>query len=162
MHRDCAQCVVSFVERSYGNKSREFHVALCSVPDCCRRDIGAAIGDLTDRVVAERVRLEKGIEMTTEVQTVTDKEVGHVDATARPVRRAMILPPLKIRGLGDEVVRAKAMLGEVRSAMTDVGEAATALRQDLEDLKDQLLDHRDDIRFEAEKMGNSGNGSGEK
>lgn len=109
------------------------------------------VADLTDRVIAERVRLEKGFIV---VSDTDQKGTAVINAPARaPV---LILPPIQIRGLAADVMTVKRGFAEIREIVRDVNLVSSALKQDLHDVKDQLQSHRQDIRFEAETLGNAG------
>lgn len=63
--------------------------------------------------------------------------------------------PLEIKGLGAAVASARKGIAEVRAASADVNESARGLTGDLVDLKKQIDTARDDLKFEAQTLGNS-------
>lgn len=91
-------------------------------------DITAAIAGLTDRVIAFRVLIEKGL---------------------------VAVPLLEIKGLGQHVASAKKGIADVRSAAADLGISTGLLTQELKDVHAQVEAARTDLRFEAETLGNS-------
>ncbi len=93
--------------------------------------ITEAIEGLTDRVVAVRVLKEKGM---------------------------AALPKIEIKGLGDKVKAARDGITALRASFESLGEETRGLQQDVADVTDQLRQHRADLRFEAETLGN-GSGS---
>lgn len=62
---------------------------------------------------------------------------------------------IEIKGLKDTIAGVKGSIGEIRSIAAGVNEEATGLRAELSDLQVQLKQHRADLRFEAETLGNS-------
>jgi hypothetical protein len=116
-------------------------------------EITEAVAGLTDRVIAERVRLEKGYEVVAEGTSVAVNGSGVV---RRP--EIEVLPPIQIKGLAADVLMVKRGFSEIREVVRDVNLVSAALKQDLADVKAQLQSHRQDIRFEAEALGNGGEG----
>jgi len=122
-----------------------------------RKDITSAISDLSDRVTAQRVLMQKGLTAVAE-----NNSTAVVAATNRqPMPRVQVLPPIQIKGLAADVMTVKQGFAEIREIVRDVNATGAALKQDLSDVRDQLHAHRQDIRFEAEKLGNNGGNSGE-
>jgi hypothetical protein len=117
-----------------------------------RPDITRAIAKATDEIIAERVRLSKGFVMADEVTGTQVASVASVLVRA-PVE---VLPPIQIRGLAADVLTVKRGFTEIREVVRDVNLVSAALKQDLADVKKQLQSHREDIRFEAEALGNGG------
>lgn len=117
-------------------------------------DITHELAGLTDRVIAARVvTLEKGYRIVPEAESK-----GLVLAPSRqPVQ---VLPPIQIRGLAADVMTVKRGFSEIREVVRDVNLLSAALKQDLHDVKAQLQGHREDIRFEAETLGNGGDADG--
>jgi hypothetical protein len=111
------------------------------------------------------------VEMAEEIKaTIADAvahtEVGDISTVLAPatpmpapaVRRpaVQVLPPIQIRGLAADVMTVKRGFSEIREVVRDVNLVSAALKQDLHAVKDQLHQHREDIRFEAETLGNNG------
>lgn len=99
-------------------------------------DITGAISGLTDRVFTYRVArmlINKGI---------------------------IAMPPLiQIKGLAASIAEAKKGISDVRSAVVDLNTESSGLKSDLGDITNQLKQHRSDLRFEAETLGNGGENS---
>lgn len=67
---------------------------------------------------------------------------------------------IEIKGLGADVASVKKGIGELRSVAAELNTEGAAFKAELTDLTDQIKQHRADLRFEAETLGNS-NGSEE-
>lgn len=63
--------------------------------------------------------------------------------------------PLEIKGLGGLVSEVRKGIADVRVVAAEVNEAGRGLAGDLRDLKKQITGAREDIKFEAQTMGNS-------
>lgn len=68
------------------------------------------------------------------------------------------MPLIEIKGLGAVVADVKKGMGELRQIAADVGTESAGLKAELTALKEQIQQHRADLRFEAETLGN-GSGS---
>lgn len=68
------------------------------------------------------------------------------------------MPLIEIKGLGAHVASAKKSIADLREAASGFHTESTALTGELTDLTEQIKQHRADLRFEAETLGN---GSGE-
>lgn len=115
-----------------------------------RHPIIRAVADLTDRVIAERVRINKGFTL------VPETELNNNVVVSAPRQRVQVLPPIQIKGLAADVMTVKRGFADIREIVRDVNMTGAALKQDLLDVRDQLHKHREDIRFEAETLGNAG------
>jgi hypothetical protein len=91
--------------------------------------ITAAIAGLTNRVIAYRIYQFGGLEMARLIE---------------------------IKGIGADVASIKKGIGELRAVASEVNTESTALKAELGDLRDQIKEHRADLRFEAETLGNGG------
>lgn len=69
------------------------------------------------------------------------------------------MPLLEIKGLSDTIRNVKEGISGVRGAAASVNTQAAGLKAELEDIDTQLRQHRDDLKFEAETLGNSGDQS---
>lgn len=67
---------------------------------------------------------------------------------------------LEIKGLGGDIASIKKGIGDLRVAASELNTEGAALKAEIVDLKEQIVQHRSDLRFEAETLGN-GNGSDE-
>lgn len=67
---------------------------------------------------------------------------------------------IEIKGLGADVASVKRGIGDLRAAAADLNREGSALKAEMTELTDQIKEHRKDLRFEAETLGNS-NGSEE-
>lgn len=65
---------------------------------------------------------------------------------------------IEIKGLGADVASVKRGIGDLRAAAAELNTEGSALKAEMVDLTDQIKEHRKDLRFEAETLGNS-NGS---
>ena len=119
-----------------------------------RADITHEVAELTDRVIAERVRVNKGMIVMPE-----NEQQGTAIINAPSRQAVQVLPPIQIRGLAADVMTVKRGFAEIREVVRDVNSVSLALKQDLHDVKQQLQGHREDIRFEAESLGNNGENS---
>jgi hypothetical protein len=96
-----------------------------------RPDITREVAELTDRVTAFRV-------VTT-------------------MQREGRLPPLiEIKGLGAIVANAKKGIAEVRSETSGLSTDASALVSAVQDVRAQIQKAHEDLKFEAETLGNGG------
>jgi len=68
---------------------------------------------------------------------------------------------IEIKGLGADIASVKKGIGELRELAAEVNTEGASLKAELGDLKDQIKQHRDDLRFEAETLGNSSANSGQ-
>ena len=107
-----------------------------------------AISRATDLMVARRVLREKGL------VAVTDESRSVATATETTMQRVEVLPPIQIRGLAQDVSLVRRGISRLRELITDVHAARSGLEQDLGDIREQITEHRRDIRFEAEQLGN--------
>lgn len=99
-------------------------------------DIAGALSELTDRVIAYRVLTKMDREGT--------------------------LPPLiEIKGLGAIVADAKKGIAGVRSETAGLSVDAAALVSAVKDVRVQIKQAHDDIKFEAETLGNGGSENSE-
>jgi hypothetical protein len=65
------------------------------------------------------------------------------------------MPPLiEIKGLAANIATAKKGIAEVRGAAASFGASSSALVAELNEVTAQLEQHRADLRFEAETLGN--------
>ena len=124
-----------------------------------RKDISQAIADLTDRGIAERVIQQKGFVVLADTEQQGTSVVSAPQRQTQPPRQAVqVLPPIQIKGLAADVMTVKRGFMDIREVVRDVNLVSAALKQDLADVKAQLESHRQDIRFEAEALGNGGEG----
>lgn len=70
------------------------------------------------------------------------------------------MPLIEIKGLAASIATAKKGIAEVRGAAASLGTETTGLVAELNEVTSQVKQHRADLRFEAETLGNS-NGSEE-
>ena len=68
---------------------------------------------------------------------------------------AMNMSLIEIKGLKDIVASAKKSIGEIRSSATQLNTETAGLKAEIDDLTNQVKQHRTDLRFEAETLGNS-------
>lgn len=122
-----------------------------------RHDITKAVSDLTDRVVAKRVLMQEGLSVVAD----NNSQGTAIVAAANRQPRVQVLPPIQIKGLAADVMTVKRGFADIRETVRDVNMVAAALNQDLVTVRDQLHAHREDIRFEAEALGNGGDNSGD-
>ena len=112
-------------------------------------------------------RTAQFVEMPEEIKQVLQvaaADVGNMsdvgtaqNAMTQPVVRrpqVEVLPPIQIKGLAADVMTVKRGFADIREVVRDVNLVSVALKQDLQDVKAQLQQHRQDIRFEAEALGN--------
>lgn len=64
------------------------------------------------------------------------------------------MPLIEIKGLASSVANARKGISEVRAAATSLNVESAALVNEMNDIKDQVAQHRKDLRFEAETLGN--------
>lgn len=104
-------------------------------------------------VHASLVELEKRghIVVDTENKTVTITDAGQ-KAALRPMQE--VLPKIQLRGIGDSMTRVRAGFDSLREMIGRVHVARGGLMQDLSDVEEALVQHRKDIRFQAETLGN--------
>lgn len=69
---------------------------------------------------------------------------------------------IEIKGLGADVATVKRRIGELRAVAADLNAQGGALTAEMIELTEQIREHRHDLRFEAETLGNSGGGEEEK
>jgi hypothetical protein len=127
-------------------------------------------GDVLDKLDAgpHRTRVIPGglelipqfVEMPDEIKNVIQNAVVEAlprsDVPQLARGSVQVLPPIQIRGLAADVMTVKRGFSEIREVVRDVNLVSAALKQDLADVKQQLQGHREDIRFEAEALGNNG------
>jgi hypothetical protein len=77
-------------------------------------------------------------------------------------REAQMARLIEIKGLGNIVAEAKKGIGELRGAAGDLNVETAGLKAEINDLTDQVKQHRKDLRFEAETLGNGGGDLDEK
>lgn len=61
-----------------------------------------------------------------------------------------------IKGLGERVQEARKAISGARAASADLSQAAAAFTRDANALADEIKKHHDDLKFEAQTLGNSG------
>jgi predicted nucleic acid-binding Zn-ribbon protein len=69
---------------------------------------------------------------------------------------------IEIKGLGADIASVKAGIGELRAAAAELNTEKSGLTAEIKDLTEQLKQHRSDLRFEAETLGNSSGNTDEK
>lgn len=76
--------------------------------------------------------------------------------TARRMKeKGLTMAPLiEIKGLSSAVAGAKKGIADLRSAAAGLNSETTALNLEIVDLTEQVKQHRKDLRFEAETLGN--------
>jgi hypothetical protein len=62
---------------------------------------------------------------------------------------------IEIKGLGDAVAGAKKGISDLKVAAGSLNASTGMLVAEINDLKDQVEQHRADLKFEAETLGNS-------
>lgn len=62
---------------------------------------------------------------------------------------------LKIKGLGETVAAARAAIADVRGTFTALHSETVALQMDAQDVRDQIKQHHDDLKFEVSTLGNA-------
>lgn len=62
---------------------------------------------------------------------------------------------IEIKGLGDAVAGAKKGIADLKAAAGSLNTSTGMLVAEINDLKDQVEQHRADLKFEAETLGNS-------
>jgi hypothetical protein len=94
----------------------------------------------------------------------TEILITEIEWLTRGVRAIRILHQLRkqemarlieIKGLGNVVAEAKKGIGELRNAAGALNTETAGLKAEIDDLTDQVKQHRADLRFEAETLGNS-------
>lgn len=121
------------------------------------RDVEIALVQATERMAAHRVLRERGL------MAVADESRSVTTANeSAPMQRVEVLPPIQIRGLASDVSLLRRGISKIRELVADVHAARGGLEQDLADVRDQIVGHRRDIRFEAEQLGNGGEDEGKK
>lgn len=88
--------------------------------------------------------------MSGEMQTIKSDEV----AVTKP-QALTALPPIQLAGLGNIMQGAKRAFAAARDSYVTMGTEAAALKQDADDVTEQLRKHRTDLRFEAQVGRNS-------
>lgn len=63
---------------------------------------------------------------------------------------------MEIKGLSQKVGDARKAINDARRASTDLGTAAAAFAADADEITTQIKKHHEDLKFEAETLGNSG------
>lgn len=67
------------------------------------------------------------------------------------------MPPLiEIKGLSETIASVTKQIRDVRNSSARVNEVGSLLKTELDDVGDQLQKHREDLRFHAATLGNSG------
>jgi hypothetical protein len=74
---------------------------------------------------------------------------------ARQIRTLEMARMIEIKGLGNIVAEAKKGIGELRGAAAGLNTETSGLKAEIDDLTAQVKQHRADLRFEAETLGNS-------
>lgn len=69
---------------------------------------------------------------------------------------------IEIKGLGADVASVKKGIGDLRVAAAELNTQSSGLKAEIGDLTDQIKQHRADLRFEAETLGNGPGGEDEK
>jgi len=85
--------------------------------------------------------------------------IVHLLIHRRDVEMARLI---EIKGLGADVASVKKGIGELRSVAAELNTEGAAFKAELTDLTEQIKQHRADLRFEAETLGNSGGSEEEK
>lgn len=62
---------------------------------------------------------------------------------------------IEIKGLGDAVAGAKKGISDLKAAAGDLNASTGKLVAEIKDLTEQVEQHRADLKFEAESLGNS-------
>jgi hypothetical protein len=62
---------------------------------------------------------------------------------------------IEIKGLGADIASVKQGIGELRAAAAELNVEKSGLTAEIKDLTSQIKEHRADLRFEAETLGNS-------
>lgn len=62
---------------------------------------------------------------------------------------------IEIKGLGADVASVKKGIGDLRSVAAELNAESAGLKSEMADLTEQIKEHRKDLRFEAETLGNS-------
>jgi len=70
-------------------------------------------------------------------------------------RRRAMARLIEIKGLGDTIAATTRAIGDVKARAASVNITAGMLGAELADLNEQLQQHRDDLRFHADTLGNS-------
>lgn len=140
---DCLRCPVAFEIRWHGERSYEAKVALSWEPKCCRHSLQRAIAELTDRVVAKRVLIEKGLDVT---------ENANVPAVPRPSR---VLAPLAVEATSPMFGALRERMSQIRDAYADLAQVTYGLHQDVTEAAEQLHKHREELRFELGATGDN-------
>lgn len=78
--------------------------------------------------------------------------IGYQLRKAKELEMARLI---EIKGLGNIVAEAKKGIGELRGAAAGLNTETTGLKAEIDDLTAQVKQHRADLRFEAETLGNS-------
>lgn len=68
---------------------------------------------------------------------------------------------MEIKGLANRVADARKAINDARNASVDLGDAANAFAADANEITKQIKKHHEDLKFEAETLGNSGGSSGQ-
>lgn len=84
-----------------------------------------------------------------------------VERDRRIQREIRMAGGIEIKGLAEHVRRAKQGIADVRHHSAALGESTTALTGTLQDIKKQVDAVHDDLKFEAETLGNSPPGDGD-
>ncbi|MCK1585470.1 hypothetical protein IVB03_39440 [Bradyrhizobium sp. 168] len=89
--------------------------------------------------------------------TITDAISGLTERVIayRIIREMGLMPLIEIKGLGTAVASAKKGIADVRTAAAELNTEAGQLVAEIGDLTSQVKQHRADLRFEAETLGNS-------
>jgi hypothetical protein len=91
--------------------------------------------------------------LTTEIEWLT-RGVRAI-RISHEIRKRDMARLIEIKGLGNIVADAKRGIGDLRSAAGELNTETAGLKAEIDDLTDQVKQHRADLRFEAETMGNS-------
>jgi predicted nucleic acid-binding Zn-ribbon protein len=82
----------------------------------------------------------------------------------RAVRReqdAQMARLIEIKGLGTDIASIKKGIGDLRAAAGELNTQHAGLKAEIVDLTDQIKQHREDLKFEAETLGNSSASNGQ-
>jgi hypothetical protein len=79
-----------------------------------------------------------------------------VTGLSRQIKEGKLPQLLEINGLGAAVSNAKKSIATLRDAASGFHAESSGLAKELTDLTEQIRQHRADLRFEAETLGNGG------
>lgn len=81
---------------------------------------------------------------------------GRMRPYQSPPKVGKMPPLLEIKGLAGAVNDVRASLKSIRSSAAGLQASAAGLKAELDDVTKQIEQHRSDLKFEAETLGNSG------